>query len=213
MKIIKNIQSHTTLLYYENVDIDGIKCRHEFSKLIKKTGHKSLYNYAHEWCCGHGAIGFQLLEDGICQHLILTDKYTPATQGCEFTVVANDLQNLVTIHNTNSLSEIPNDKKWDLFVANPPWRFEIKPGPEISDDNLRKMFDLDWQVHDDLWDNIDNYTTDDADIYIYEDSRFSNIDTWSEQIARANLEIFEVYQNFNLENAPSGYVMHLIKPR
>ena len=211
MNILKNSLSRTMLLYHENVDIDGIKCRQEFSNLIRTTGRKIFYNRAHEWCCGHGAIGFQLLEDGLCANLVLTDKYQPATQGCEFTVAANDLQNNVTVYCADSLADLPRTEQWDLFVANPPWRSKILPGPEVSNDNLRKMFDLEWKVHDILWENIDKYTTPDADIYLYEDSRFSSIDTWAEQIAQANLKIHEVYYNFNRKNAPSGYVMHLGK--
>jgi hypothetical protein len=212
-KIVKNTLSRTALLYYETVDIDGLKCRREFSELIRTTKRKRFYNRAHEGCCGHGAIGFQLLEDGLCHNLVLTDKHSPATQGCEFTVAANDLQDCVTVYCADSLADLPKSEKWDLFVANPPWRSRILPGPEISNDNLRKMFDLEWQVHDILWQNINSRTTQDADIYIYEDLRFSTVDTWKEQIAQANLTVHNVYLDFNLQNAPTGYVMHLVKSK
>jgi hypothetical protein len=208
---IKNTLSRTMLLYYETVEIDGIGCRKEFSELIRNTKQKRFYNRAHEWCCGHGAIGFQLLEDGLCANLVLTDKHPPATQGCEFTVCANDLKNNVTVYCTDDLANLPESEQWDLFVANPPWRSKFLPGPAVSDDIMRKMFDVDWKTHDILWKNIDKYTTHDADIYLYEDVRFSNVDTWKDQIAQANLKVHDVHYDFNLVNSPTAYVMHLVK--
>ena len=209
MIVLKNRDSRHAILYYQEVDIDGFHCRDEFAKLIADTGSKRHYCRAHEWCCGHGAIGFRSVESGLCDKLVLTDKYEPATVGCEFTVAANDLQHRVTVYNTADLGSLPGDEKWDLFVANPPWRSIFQPGPAVSDDIMRKMFDLEWQAHHDLYHNIAQYLTADADVYIYEDSRFSSADTWNQMIARAGLCLKEIHAPFGLVD--TGYVMHLKK--
>jgi hypothetical protein len=201
-----NTQSKFSILYHENVDIDGFRCRHEFSDLISKTGRR-VYNRAHEWCCGHGAIGFQLLEDGLCQHLVLTDKFELATQDCSYTVAANGLYDKVSVYTSDRLDALPNFEKWDLFVANPPWRCKILPGPDLTDDLKRKMFDIDWQLHDHMWSCIARYLTDDADVYIYEDYRFSDEKVWEPWIKRAGLRIHNIVDNFGL--VPTGYVMHI----
>jgi hypothetical protein len=215
-KIQKNTNGIYTILYYQSVDIDGFHCRDEFVDLINTTKGKRFFTRAHEWCCGHGAIGFRILEKGLCRNLVLTDLHQPATQGCEFTVALNDLQNKVTVYNTENLGDLPDHERWDLFVANPPWRPVITPGPEftpgpngpeLSDDNSRKMFDVGWKTHNILWNNLTKYLTPDADVYLYEDSNFSNRDTWKDQISQANLQIVGVYENFGFGN--TGYVMHL----
>jgi hypothetical protein len=205
--IRKNSHSRYTILYYESADIDGFDCREEFANLIHRTGSKRYYKRAHEWCCGHGAIGFKLLETGLCKHLVLTDKHQPATIGCEFTVALNDLHQHVSVYNSDSLGALPESEQWDLFVANPPWRSQILPGPDLSNDLKRKMFDIGWQVHADMWANIKQHVTDDADIYIYEDNRFSTTDTWQSDIDRCGLKVQNVYTNFGIIS--SGYVMHL----
>lgn len=207
-KIWCNNESRFLILYHENVDIDGFNCRREFSNLIAKTG-KRFYHRAHEWCCGHGAIGFQLLEDGLCKHLVLTDNFETATQDCLYTVAANSLHDKVTVYTSHKLNQLPESEKWDLFVANPPWRSKILPEPDLSDDLKRKMFDVDWQLHNHMWSCISSYLTEDVDIYIYEDFRFSNEKTWEHSIKNAGLIIHNVIDNFGL--SPTGYVMHIKK--
>jgi hypothetical protein len=207
MSIKKNNDSKYTLLYYENVDIDGIRTCSDFAKLVQESGRKKQYQRAHEWCCGHGAVGFKLLELDICNSLVLTDVYPLATVGCEFSTVLNDLQDRVTVYNASSLGDLPQSEKWDLFVANPPWRSEIKPGPELSEDMERKMFDVDWKIHNNMWLNISKYLTSDADIYLYEDIRFSNQNTWADQIDSAGLKIVNMHEKFGIYS--THYVMQL----
>ncbi len=208
-KVIKNTDEKTTILYYENVDIDGLIARQPFYDLIVKTGRKKIYNRAHEWCCGHGAIGFKMLQEQLCNHLVLTDKFLPATTSCKFTAGVNELNDLVTIYNNEFLGELPDTEKWDLFMANPPWRPELVQNfyKNWSPDDIRKQFDINWETHTILWDNISKYLTDDADVYLFEHARFSNRDTWKDQIAAAGLKIHDIYSPFIGET----YVMHLIK--
>ena len=208
--VVKNTDGRYTILYYQEVDIDGFNCRDEFVNLIRKTGSKRFYNVAHEWCCGHGAIGFRILESGLCRQLILTDKHPPAIVGCEFTKTLNNLDNSVSVFHSDDMGSLPNDRQWDLFVANPPWRSRVLPGPELSDSNYRKMFDVSWETHKNLYANISKYLTTDADCYIYEDSRFSDQTTWADMVSDAGLEIVDVYQNFGIVD--TGYVLHL-KPK
>lgn len=206
--ISKNSRRQTTILYYDNVDIDGFAVRSALAKLVAETGHKKHYQRAHEWCCGHGAIGFELLEQGLCDHLVLTDKFGPATQGCCFTVAANDLQSQVTVYTSDSLGDLPADEKWDLFVANPPWRPTVEHG-NFHDDHIRKGYDLGWATHRNMWQHLYNYTTDDADIYLYEDTSGSTVETWQEDIQRSGFRLQGVEEKFGILS--TGYVMHLVK--
>jgi len=210
-----------TILYHEEVDCDGFRCHKEFSKLIKKTG-KKIYNRAHEWCCGHGSIGFQLLADNICRHLVLTDKFPLAILDCHYTIALNNLHDKVTTYKKDLLSEIPISEQWDLFVANPPWRpnkntFKeseleyLSEGGLLTSNDERKMIDVDWKLHIDLWDNISQFLTDDADIYIYEDRRFTNEQLWSECWRNNKLYLHDVYDNFGNSINGTGFVMHIKK--
>ena len=209
--MFRNTESKYTILYNENVDIDGFRSRNDIANLIKRVGKKPTYNRAHEWCCGHGAIGFKLLEDDICTQLVLTDIFQPAIQGCDLTVATNKLHNHVTTYCTNTLTSLPDVEKWDLFVANPPWRSEITSDifPRSADEK-RKMYDVNWDLHNHMWNSIGKYLTDDAEIFLFEDTRYSSPDTWSEQIDKLGYQIINTYYHC-LENFRTGYIMHIDK--
>jgi methylase of polypeptide subunit release factors len=203
-------KTDTIAIYYnESVDCDGLDVRQEFYELINKTKRKSKYQRAHEWCCGHGAIGYKILQEDLCHHLVLTDKFKLATDCCQLTALNNNLL-CVSIYNCDSLGHLPKSEKWDLFVANPPWRFMSMPGERSGSDDLRKMVDKDWAVHKNMWTYLPEYLTEDADIYLYEDTRYSNEHTWKKYIENAGLKLLSVYRNFGI-GPRTGYIMHIIK--
>lgn len=209
--MLRNTDSKYTILYHENVDIDGFRCRNDIANLIKSVGKKQTYLRAHEWCCGHGAIGFKLLEADICTHLVLTDIFEPAIEGCDLTVAANNIQNCVTTYCTDTLTSLPDSEKWDLFVANPPWRSKITSDVYPSSaDEKRKMYDVNWALHNHMYNSMEKYLTDDAEIFLFEDTRYSSPDTWHEQIDIQGYQIINTYYDC-LENFKTGYILHLDK--
>jgi methylase of polypeptide subunit release factors len=204
VKILADSHSKFKILYYENVDIDGLWVRYDFARLIAKYGKKQSYQRAHEWCSGHGAIGFEILASKLCEHLVLTDCYAPAAQGCEFTAAANNIQHKTTVYNCDRLSDIPVTEKWDLFVANPPWWFNLSTP---NQDYERKMVDTQWRTHRDLYTNIRQYLTNDADVFVYEDSAATDPDFWQDWYQNAGLKLVDVHHNFGITE--TGYVLHL----
>lgn len=202
--IVTDDHSKYKILYYKNVDIDGLWVRYDFARLVAKHGRKKQYQRAHEWCAGHGAIGFELLASRLCKHLVLTDKYQPAAIGCEFTAAANNIQNQVTVYNCGFLADIPLSESWDLFVANPPWWSNLSVP---SQDYARKMVDTNWATHRDMYQNLRKYLTPDADVFIYEDSAATDPDFWQTWYESAGLALVNVYHEFGITD--TGYVLHL----
>ncbi len=199
------------LLRDPNASLNGLSSYREFIKLVIETGRKKTYYHAHEWCCGSGAIGFYLLSQKICHRLTLSDICKDDLVGCAYTAAANNIQEIVNIYQIQRITDIPKPAKWDLVVGNPPWRPAI---PEVewgglTKDETRIMVDLDWTVHNAMWQDLPGYLSDDADIYFYEDSNFSSKYTWQQQIKQAGLQVYAVYENFG--SFKSGYIMHLIK--
>jgi len=215
MKVIKNSTEKTTLLYYENIDGGGIETRQEFSNIIKKYGRYKQYTNAHEWCAGHGAIGFKLLDDNICNNLLLTDKFEPAVESCKFTIASNNIEHCANALRIDSISDLPlTNNKWNLFVANPPWQsvFRSGPGwPEMNDRDMGIRFDLEWKTHKEMFSSISAYLADNAEIFLYEDSRYSNKNTWLPEITNAGLTIVDEYLEFDPQCNGTGYILHLIK--
>src|SRR5215212_221111 len=74
----------------------------------------------YEFCAGPGYIGFSLLANGLCDHLILSDLNPRAVEMMRETVRINELEAQVTVYESDGLDSIPAEEQWDLVVANPP---------------------------------------------------------------------------------------------
>jgi methylase of polypeptide subunit release factors len=161
------------LVYYKNCSCGGeVNCEYIIS-LIVKHGKKH-YQHAHEWCCGHGAIGFELLHRGIADHLTLSDKFEPAIVSCQFTSAINNFKDRTSIFLINQFSELPEDQKYDLIVADPPWFRDLNdpniPVDNVNDDGKRMIIDHNWEIHKNFFETVNTRLLPDGDIFLFENS-------------------------------------------
>lgn len=199
------------LLRAQDSSLNGPVVKQQFYELVKNTGHSQHYRHAHEWCCGSGAIGFHLLHSGLCDRLTLSDISELDLLGCAYTAAANDIQSSVNIYQIERIADLPIDERWDLVIANPPWRSYVPEVPwgKLTQEEIRTMVDPDWIVHNQMWQDITAYLAGDVDLYFYEDLNFSNDQTWKDQIQASGLRIHDVYHNFG--PFKSSYVIHLVR--
>jgi methylase of polypeptide subunit release factors len=207
-------ESGVNLLYFENCSAGGERHNKFIIDIIQKTG-KAHYNKAHEWCCGHAGIGFELLGRNVCDHVTLSDKFLPAIVGCQFTATENSFKNRVSTYLIKEFDNLPTHEKWDLIVADPPHWDTINLPTESSndfynDDALRQVVDLDWKSHLIFFNSVEQYLNPDADIYLFEGYYGSTPETFMPMINNSNLEIIGVY-NQKTHPMPSTdhYILHL----
>ena len=212
-----DIKTHTTksgvsLLYYENLSAGGEIHSAYIIDIIQQTGRKH-YNRAHEWCCGLGAIGFELLGRQVCDHITLSDKFLPAIISCNFTAAANKIQHCTETYIVNEFDNLPTTNKWDLVVADPPHFGEIPKDLNANEDGIRQVVDTNWNSHRIFFQTISKYVSDDADIYLFEGCYGSSPATFIDMIASSGLDLIDVY-NYTTHKMPSPhhYIMHL-KPK
>jgi hypothetical protein len=162
---IKKIKTYSglDLVYYENCSASGEIQSQTILNIIKKTG-KEIYRHGHEWCCGHGAIGIELLHQGICEKVSLSDKFLPAVISAEFSIALNNWQQKAQVYQIKEFSSLP-EIHCDLIVADPP-SFCHDPG-ETNQDGYRQTVDIGWQSHYIMFCNLHNRLTKDGDLYIY----------------------------------------------
>lgn len=114
-----------------------------------------------ELCAGPGCIGFSLLAHGLCDTLVLSDINPLAVEVARETVRRNGLEDRVTVHQSDGLSDIPAEERCDLFVANPPF-FPEERVPFLRDSaaspelRLRAM-DPGLQLHKSLYRDMARY--------------------------------------------------------
>lgn len=154
-----------------------------FIRAIKHAG-KIKYNTAFEWCFGHGRIGWEILTKGLCDQLVFNDCYKLAVETGEKNAAKLGYTDAVRGYHTASISALPKFEKFDLVIGNPPhtvdkhdWikqEQEKSHKQELIDLSLRLTVDQEWKIHEDFFQYIGNYLTEDADIFINNHSTMLN---------------------------------------
>ena len=134
-----------------------------FAELLYDRKVKTLY----EWCCGPSWIGLWLLEQGICQELVVSDISKEAIDCVRRTISKHNYS--VRSYLSDNLKDIPKHEKFDIIVANPPNYMNIQESHPLGflRHDLRPS-DIDWKIHIDFYNNIGNYMHTDSNMYISE---------------------------------------------
>ena len=158
----------------------------DFIDATQAISQDKKFNNVLEWCSGPGFWGFGLLATGIANKVTLADIYEPTQLPVLQTIKENNLENTAQFILSDNFTNIPQ-QKFDLIVANPP-HFNMDPYVAHYDDP-RKYKDLDWSIHRNFFNNVNNYLTDDGIIVLAENVWGSNPDTFQDMITDNDLQI------------------------
>ena len=110
------------IVYYQNVDVNGFDFARQVVKYITNKYTNAVY-----FCCGQGAVGFNLLNNNQVENIKFIYCYEHALEGCRHTAKINGWEQRCRF--SINLYSVKN--KVDLFVADPPWWPNIMPGPKL----------------------------------------------------------------------------------
>ena len=149
MEFITSGQSKLRVFYHSWMDGGGTWFGQEYVDIIRERYSGRVFERCYEWCSGPGYIGFNILDHGLCGSLCVSDVYQPAIQAIHETIKNNKLHN-VSAYATGTVSQLPENEKFDLVVANPP-HFLSCPG----DENYQRIaVDQNWAAHQEFFANI-----------------------------------------------------------
>ena len=147
---------------------------------------------AFDWCSGYGGVGYRLLQQGLCEHLVLGDINPESLDLARQTAIRNDLDN-VTIYETDCLDQIPDHERWDLVVGNPPHfpepdldtlltaRPRVKAWPlQIYHERIWR--DPDWEIHRRFFASVGRFLADDGRIVLCENVLGATPETFHDMI-------------------------------
>tara|TARA_X000001036_G_C20693550_1_gene810370 strand:- start:3342 stop:4007 length:666 start_codon:yes stop_codon:yes gene_type:complete len=148
------------------------------------------FENALEWCCGPGYFGFAALHSKLAKQISFSDISEHAQDVLLQSLKINNLD--CTFYLSDNFKQIPK-QKFDLIIANPPhfnftiphWRDDLI----VAEHEPRKMQDLDWKIHQNFFDTVGKYLTDDGKIMLMENITGSNPNTFSDMLANNNLHI------------------------
>ena len=152
------------LNYEPEMDGGGSIQYKDFLTYIKSTG--KTYKHCFEWCSGLGAVGFSLLDAGICESITFMDVYEPSIDSVLQNAKDNNVSDKVKAYHLDAIHKLPKDLKFDLVIGNPPH----SPGnPQGWEDHwYRIIIDPDWTLHKESFANISPYLETSSDIILSE---------------------------------------------
>lgn len=162
--------------YSRELDGDGRSMATMFVEFIKDNYKDKLpFDCCYEWCSGPGFIGFALLAENICKHLVLADINPKAVDVAKRTIKQNGLSDKVSVYLSDNLKEIPKKHKFDLVVSNPPNYYclnPLHPSYESLSGDLRPN-DPVWKIHKEFYRTIGEFLNEDAVLCIEEVDPFA----------------------------------------
>jgi len=178
---------------------DAISCFHHFAQ-----GRQ--FENALEWCCGPGYFGLATLQTGLAKQVSFSDISLYARDVITQTIKYNNLS--CKFYLSDNFKRIPK-QQFDLIVANPPhFNFDLPAWHDdgtVTEHEHRKMRDLNWDIHRNFFNTVNEYLTDDGKIMLMENVTGSNPDTFSEMLKENNLEI----TNYSQSIAHADYVYYI----
>ena len=155
-----------------------------------------------ELCAGPGHIGFSLLAHGLCDHLVLGDVNPLAIEVLHETVRMNELEDRVTIYESDGLDSIPVDERWDLVVMNPP-HFPAQVGKTSS----LVLTDPEWGLHRRFFGGVADFLNPGGSVLVCESTEGSTPDDFIPMIADGNLSHIHTMWYSGSRTLPIFYFM------
>ena len=180
VKFLPQLNGGGSLYAYEFV--------HVVSQKIGKVEH------VFEYCAGPGFIGFCLLANNLCDRLTLADVNPEAIEAIHETIKINNLQNKVTVYQSDCLDAISKNEKWDLVVSNPPWLpyGDDRPGKQKSRNLI--LHDPGNRVHKKFYQDINKFLNPNGSIFFLESKWYTNVNIFAEMIGKNDLKIIDSFK-------------------
>ena len=173
---VKNIE----IVYRWRLNGGGLIFCYEFVHLVAEKIGK--VDHVFEYCAGPGFIGFSLLANNLCERLTLADVNPEAVEVIAETIKANNLQDRVTVYQSDCLDAIPVTEQWDLVVGNPPWWLCPKGWRDI------RVCDPQGRVHEKFYQDIRKFLKPRGSIFFIEGGEYTKAGRFEEMITKNGLQ-------------------------
>lgn len=176
----------------------GLALGRDFPRVLNELGIGRARNLF-EFAAGPGYIGFSLLAFGWGESLTLSDIDAEGLETARRTAALNGLEDRVRIFPSDVLEDIPDDRRWDLVVANPP-HFLPDPGQPPS----IQRFDPDWDVHRRFYGSIARHMEPGGHVVMVENSAGADADLFRQMIEAGGGRHLADHPGTMLDGRPNG---------
>lgn len=197
-----------TVFWDHDLNGGGMNFGPEYPSIISNLYPNRTFECCLEWCSGPGFIGYNLLDHGLCNTLVLNDIYQPAIDIANHTRDYNNLNSKVSTFCSQYIDSIPNNIKFDLVVGNPPHynRPYINDKSRIADDH-------NWNIHRYFYSKIESYLADDGIIILQENEDGSRPEDFYDMIDQSNLKLTDVIKSPKHYLEPPNLIYYIISQK
>jgi len=195
------------VFYIEGQDGGGTTFGQDYISVITKKYPGRVFRKVYEWCAGPGFIAYSLLDHGICKSICLTDVHDPALLCADETRMYehNQAKDKVSIYLLKDLALIPDYEIFDLVVANPPHAPVYEVESRWTDNRNRITSDLNWEAHQNFFNNIKKHLAPDGVILLQENHAGSQLEDFLPFIENSGLEVTDHFLSENWYEAHKDY--------
>ena len=180
----------------------------DFLEVVKDRYGKTFDNCL-ECFSGPGIIGFGLLATECCNNISFNDIYQGAINNIEKTIDNNpSISKKVEYYLGDNIQSIPQDKKYDLIVGNPPHTVVPKEDKKLLSSRL--YHDEDYKIHKRFFAGVKNYLSENGIILLLEDFDKSEYSIFQNMAKNENLKINEVFAMDNQMFTRPYYYLEIV---
>ncbi len=197
------------VFYISDQDGGGTTFGQDYIPMLQEKYPGRVFDRAYEWCSGPGFIGYNILSHGICKTLCLSDLYDPSITSAEITAnyEENQCKELITTYLCKDVALIPLYEQFDLVVSNPPhfnpYLFDRQTN---NYGTMRIAIDLNWQTHQNFFNNIKQHLTPNGIILLQENSEGSTAEVFRPMIESNGMRITNCYTNATFDQNKMYYL-------
>jgi hypothetical protein len=164
----------------------GFVFAYEFVPVVaQKIGR---VHHVFEYCAGPDFIGFALLANNLCHKLTLADVNPKAVEAVRETIRNNQLEDKVTVYQSNCLDQIPASEQWDLVVGYPPWLLSRRNQGDI------RLYDRGCLVHEKFYRDIGKHLKPQGSVLFIEGGEYTKPGCFKDMIEHNGLRMIETFK-------------------
>jgi methylase of polypeptide subunit release factors len=160
------------VMYERNIEGAGTVVTQPLLEFIQSFCGNRHFGSALDCFAGAGFIGFGLIAEGICDSLCLTDIDPVAMDYVGKNIIANQLQDRVHAYVSDNFASVPDDERFDLVVANPPWYWSVNPAhplfPLLKSKRDIVAQDSGWRIHESFYSQVGSFLNPGALVFVLE---------------------------------------------
>jgi hypothetical protein len=176
----------------------GLAVGRDFPRVLNELGI-GRRRHLFEFCAGPGYIGYSLFAAGWCDTLTLSDIDPSGVETARRTAALNGLEGRVSVFESDVLDGIPEDRRWDLVVANPPHFL-----PDSDEPPSIQRFDPDWTLHRRFYSSIGGHLEPGGVVVMVENSIGADINLFEQMIEDGGGRLLTNHPGVGLDGRENG---------